>query len=463
MKKIIFAIIAAVSLLSSVQLFAQTLPRRGSFGVGVKPLDEATAAANRLKTGDGLLVTLVTPDSTVAALGLKAGDIIVSVDGRGFSSVQDFVAFARTKNEGDSAEFVFLSNGEKFVKKGSVKGRPRENSDNAEVRYDAVEMALGTLRTITYVPKGKTGRLPAVFYIQGLPCQSQEMGPNSKDPRKMAFEDWVRGGFVVFRVERPNLGDSRTTKDCRDIDFDEEVAVNVAGYKKLLGYDFVDPDNVFFFGHSMGSWTAPFIARTRQPRGIITYGSGVRSWFEYFIDAARIQAVYAGATHVEAEKEARRMIPFYYEWLEAGKSPDEMRKNPALREIVDEAGNFDGDYFQGREAGRSAHYFYTMSKQMTAEAWSRISCKVLSAYGEFDVQALNSRDAETIAAIVNEAHPGSAEYLLIPKTEHIFAKATSYKQVMELYKTGKYWPYAAENYNPEFGRITVEWMKKTMK
>lgn len=462
MKKIVASFVFLITFLICVSTSAQTLPRKAWFGVGVAPLDEASATANKLSIGEGLRVLTVVPNATAEALGIKAGDIIISINGKSFAATQDFVAFVATKSEGDPLEANIVSNGEKIVKKGIAKGRAKETSDNAEVKYDAVEMPLGILRTITYIPKNKTGKIPAVFYIQGFPCESQEMGATPKDPRKMAFEDWAKAGFVVFRVERPNLGDSRTSKDCRDIDFNEEIAVNKAGYKKLLGYDFVDPENIFFFGHSMGAYTAPFIAQMKQPKGIMVYGSGVRSWFEYFIDLMRIQPTYLGATHVNTEKTTRNVISFLYEWLELGKSPDELRKNPQFKEIMDlPTGEFkfNGNYFNGR----SANFWHTMNKQMTAEAWSKVTAKVLSAHGEFDVQAVNSRDAQLIASIVNEAHPGNGEFILVPKTEHVFMKTDSYRQIFEIIASGKYLEYGQNNYNPEIGRITTEWMQKSMK
>jgi hypothetical protein len=430
-------------------------------GVSAQPLDEAKAKANNLKQGEGLFVMAVTPTGTFETIGVKAGDVILSINQKPINSSAELIAMAQSLNEGSPIEVNLISNGEKVTKKGNTKAKPKEVSDNADVIYDVAEMNLGKLRTITYKPKNKSGKLPSVFYIQGLPCQSQELTAN--DPRRQAFEDWVKAGFVVFRVERPNLGDSVTTKDCRDIDFNEEIETNKAGYKKLLSYDFVDNDNVFFFGHSMGGWTAPIIAQMKQPKGIIVYGTGVVSWFEYFIHLFRIQSTLGGGTHVEAEQKTRTMIPMLYAWLEEGKSAEEMRKNPMLKPIVDEPGMFEGEYFQGKAFGRSARFFHTMSKQNLAEAWSKVNCKVLAMYGEFDVQALNADDAITIAEIVNQSKPGNGEFMLLPKTEHIFAKVDSYKQTAELYATNKFFQYATQNYNPEFSKATNDWMLKAMK
>lgn len=465
MKKFLIGFFAAglvlIAFSSLVTTFGQDLPRRGWLGVGIKPVDEAAATANKIPLGSGLVVTTVAPKSTAEALGIKTGDVILSANGKTLSKVEELVELAKNSNAGDAVEMSVASGGVTTTKKGKMTGRPLENSPNADVKYDWVEMPLGKLRTITYIPKGKTGKLPVVFYVQGFPCESQEVGPDSKDPRKQAWEDWAKAGFVVFRVERPNLGDSRTTKDCRDITFAEEIAVNKAGYGKLLSYDFVDKDNVFMFGHSMGAFTAPIIAEMHQPQGIITYGSGVRSWFEYFLDILRIQTVYAGAKHVEAEAETRDSISFVYEWLELGKSADELRKNPKFRDIMDgKAGSFpfQGNYF----SGRSVEYWHTMNMSRTGAYWGKVTGKVLSMHGEFDVQALNARDAKTIADMVNESHPGNAEFVLLPNTEHVFMKVDSFKKFYELYRSGQYLQYGAENYNPEVGSITVSWMKKVM-
>lgn len=452
--------IIIIGLSQCIQTFGQTLPRKGWLGVAAQPVDEAKAKASGIKIGEGLVTTLIVPGGTFDAIGVRVGNIVLSINSRPLNAPADLLASAAALNENSPIEVALVSGTEKLVKKGTVKGKLKETSEVADVNYDAVKMSLGTLRTITYIPKTRKAKMPAVFYIQGLPCQSHEIG--AKDPRKMVFEDWVKAGFVVFRVERPNIGDSVATKDCRDIDFNEEIDVNKAGYKKLLEYDFVDTDNIFFFGHSMGGWTAPIIAQMKQPKGIIVYGTGVVSWFEYFIHLYRIQNTYGGESHVAAEQRTRQMIPFLYEWLEAGKSPDEMRKNPAFKKIMDEPGSFEGDYFQGKAYGRSARFFHTMSKQNLVEAWSKVTSNVFAMYGEFDVQALNANDAELIADIVNESHPGNGEFKLVPNTEHIFAKVTSYRQTAELYGTGKFFEYATQNYNPETARLTNVWMRKVM-
>ena len=104
-----------------------------------------------------------------------------------------------------------------------------------------------------------------------------------------------------------------------------------------------------------------------------------------------------------------------------------------------------------------------MNKKRLSEAWSKVTGKVLSVYAEFDVQAINSTDAENIAKVVNENHPGNGEFLLLPKTEHIFLKADSYQEVAQLSASGQLGQAINERYNPEVGIKTVEWFEKVRK
>lgn len=447
--------IAVFIVCSALPGFAQTLPRKAMFGVTARAVDEGTAAASGLAKGEGLLVSAVVPDSTFASIGVKPGDLILSIDNKPINSPEALITSAQTFTEGDRIIVGLISEGKRVTREATARPRPKETSEFGEPVYDAVSIGSGTLRTITHVPKNRTGKVPAIMYIQGFPCTSQEFAPNSTNAIKRAIDDWVKAGYAVFRVERPNMGDSRNTKDCRDINFDEELEVNIAGYKKLMAYDFVDTSNVFFFGHSMGSVTAPYLAQVLQPKGIIVYGVVLRSWFEYFVDLHRIQPTYFGASRVEAEARSRELLPLYFEWLENGKSPAELKQNPKFKAILDGPNelNNSGDYFHGR------HYkfWYTMNQRRLGEAWSKVKCPVLAIYGEFDVQALNSQGAQEIAAAVNEANPGKGEFMLIPGVEHVFTKASSYREVGGIIASGKLGQHMNENYHPVIGQKTIEW------
>ncbi|WP_263533270.1 PDZ domain-containing protein [Paucibacter sp. TC2R-5] len=445
---------------------AGELSRKGVLGVGAKALDDLTAKTLGVNVGDGLLITLVLAGSSADQMGFKVGDLLLSLNGHKFARFEDLAAFTRNLREGSPLEALTLSaSGERQMRQGLAQGRPLETSEYAQVRYGAAPVSLGTLRTISHIPKSganKSGKLPTIFWLQGYSCDSQEYPPNSTHAGKRLIDDWTRAGYAVFRVERPNIGDSRASKDCRDIDYEEELALHQQVYRQLLKQDFVDPAQIFFFGHSMGSVTAPLLAQVHQPKGIMVYGVVMRSWLEYFIDHARIQSTYTGSSHVEAEAKLRAMLPVYYGWLEQGQSPQQLKaQNLGWRQLLEAGGNdiSDGDYMYGR----NYKFWQQMNQRPMAAAWSQVSGKVLAMYGEFDLQALHDRDAKSIAAVVNESHPGQGSYLLVPGTEHAFIKVGSYQEAAALAEPGKMLPALQERYNPELGRLTVEWLAAAVK
>nr|WP_315472774.1 PDZ domain-containing protein [uncultured Undibacterium sp.] len=454
MKSAIFLLLLSIS---SFSVQAQNLQRKVMFGVGTKSIDAEIAKEKGITNQEALQVTLVVDNSTAAAIGLKVGDLITHVNQQRFHSPEQLIHYVRGLGAGDSIEIGVISNGVSSNRRGIAKGRPIETSEYGEVRYDAVSYELGLLRSIVHIPKNKSGKIPTIFYLQGYPCASQESTPNSKAAGKRLIDDWVKAGYVVYRVERPNMGDSRTSKDCRDTNYEEELASNIAAYKQMLAYDFVDRNNIFLFGHSLGSVTAPLLAPIHQPKGIMVYGVVMRSWFEYFLDINRLQTLHFGDSHLEAERNTRRAIPFFYEWLENGKNPADLAKLATFKELFKDGGkslNVDGDYVFGRHYS----FWHTMNKKHLAEAWSKVTGKVLSIYGEFDVQAINPNDAKAIAAVVNETHPGNGEFLLLPKTDHGLLNAASYQETIASNKSTL--PHETENYNPAVGVSTLRWLKK---
>jgi len=62
--------------------------RRGSLGVEVQDLDEGLREALGVESTQGAVITRLSEDSALLAAGLKAGDVIVSVDGRPVENAQ---------------------------------------------------------------------------------------------------------------------------------------------------------------------------------------------------------------------------------------------------------------------------------------------------------------------------------------------------------------------------------------
>ncbi|MEM8659795.1 MAG: MerR family transcriptional regulator [Pseudomonadota bacterium] len=79
------------------------------------------------------------------------------------------------------------------------------------------------------------------------------------------LQDWIddagleHGGLAKVRVERAGSGDSEGPP-CSKLDYDTEVAHYIAVFTKLLNNPLLNSEEVFVFGSSLGSTTAPLVA-----------------------------------------------------------------------------------------------------------------------------------------------------------------------------------------------------------
>jgi len=84
-----FAIPASMAKRVSAQLLENGKVTRGYLGVVLQPLTEELAASFGAEGKKGALVSEVAPDSPAAKAGLKAGDIVLEVDGRAVDGPSD--------------------------------------------------------------------------------------------------------------------------------------------------------------------------------------------------------------------------------------------------------------------------------------------------------------------------------------------------------------------------------------
>ena len=392
---------------------------------------------------------------------MQEGDLIIKINQQPVNSIQEVVASAQQFRENDPVEIEIVRNNKTEVIKGKAVPKPKEVSENAEVIYGQVAYEGGLLRLIIHKPKDGNN-VPTVFYLQGFDCGSIDHYYSSETQIRKLVDGWVNSGFAVFRVEKPGVGDSQGTKNCNDLNYDEEMAAFHSAYKALENYDFVDNKNIFLFGHSLGGLAAPQLAVKYQPKGVIVYGTVLKSWFEYMVDIMREQAEIQGDDFVAIDKNTRAMIPFLYNLLVLQQSPVEMKRDPSLKKLLDEGAlSFSGDnYFFTR------HYTFWqgLQKLNLTKDWKEAGVHTLAIYGEHDIQAISSESAETIAKIVNTYHPGKGTFVFLPGTEHGFIKVPSMKVYREMLDNGKFnSQYQAANFNYEIVDLTSKWIAEKVK
>ena len=212
--------------------------------------------------------------------------------------------------------------GKEQVLEAKAVGRPLETSEISEVIYDEIPFQVGTLRSIINKPN-KGGKLPAILFIPGYPCASYD-NMNPIHPYRKLIDAFIEKGYVVMRVEKPGVGDGEFPIPCDQIDIATENAAFEAGYQALKKYSFVDTENIFIFGHSLGGLTAPIVASKVNPKGVIVYGTAYEPWWEYLMRMLRMQNPLFGVDFVENEKDMRLYHHLLYRQYVLKQSPKEL-------------------------------------------------------------------------------------------------------------------------------------------
>ncbi|MEM7658387.1 MAG: PDZ domain-containing protein, partial [Bacteroidota bacterium] len=173
-------------LLSITFLSAQHLSRKGMLGVVPQALTEDQAKAYGLKKPKGALINQVFPDHSAALMGLQAGDILVEVNQQVIRQPQDLYGVSQQLRSGDELTIQYVRDGQRLTATGTATPRPQETSAYATVVYDEVPFEGGHLRSIVHQPTSE-GKHPAVYFIQGFPCQTME-AVNPQHPVKQLLE-----------------------------------------------------------------------------------------------------------------------------------------------------------------------------------------------------------------------------------------------------------------------------------
>lgn len=419
---------------------AAGLARHGTLGVPLRAIPEETRTKLKLGPQEALLV----PN---AANGLLANDIVVAVAGRRFKSFAEYGDLMRAETAGEKAHLTLLRDGKEVEVDVKVQPRPVDNTATYETIYDDVLSNGNRIRTFVTKPK-TAGKHPVLFWIQGINTGSVDFplsAANYIAPVLKAFAD----EYVTVRVEKSGVGDSEGGP-ARLVGFDEELDIYRQALKSLDKYDFIDRTNVFIFGHSMGGCHAPLICSETPVKGIITYGTVSNSWLEWEIRNPRIAEPLAGKASGEVDKEVRQITQFYNYIYNEKRSIDWIKTNhPELKSFAEDQspdGVMLGD--------RTIKYMQEVNDKNFCEAWGKLgNTKVLALFGENDWISLRE-DQTQVADSVNAAKPGSAEFHVVPGSDHIFSKCTSMQDSFNRF--GK----PGTEFNPEIVKSMKDWLAK---
>jgi pimeloyl-ACP methyl ester carboxylesterase len=451
---------AGLVLVSATQSPAQLLPRKGSLGVSFyqNPPDSVTRS---LQYKEGAIVQIIHPNTTAAAIGLKAHDIITRVNNSTVSTPAQLLAVARTLRENETINVSVVRQQAVVQLSGKVVARPKETSATAQVVYGQFAYQQGMVRTIYKAPNNKTP-LGTIYFLQGLPCYSMD-NFTPLDKTKQAIDAMVENGFAVYRIEKADMGDNINMPPCETMGFNEELKMYIAGYQHLLTLPGVDTSKLILFGHSMGGVTAPLIAEKFNPKAVVVYGTVFKPWMQYLMDACLLQPQLYGEDSLLLQQQLDAAKPYIYEYFNTAKTVEEICQTKAGREAMQLIMSYNPQTKLGA-SGRAALVHKELNQHNLTDAWARTNAHVLAIYGECDIAAINPTDTKALIAHVNNIHPGKGYFWLAPRTTHTFEEIGTMPEFIEWQKDlPAYYNYAAGKFNPKVFTYACDWMKEVLR
>ena len=289
--------------------------------------------------------------------------------------------------------------------------RTREHFENAEVIYDWVANKRGDkLRTFITRPKNAGAKVPAIFIVGWLSCDSMEYAKGETDgfgALMLRLAD--QSGYATVRMDKPGVGES--TGNCAHADFKSELEGWQAAFDSLSKYDFIDLDSVFVLGLSNGGGFSPLVAGQHPVRGYIPTSSWGRTWYEHMLEHERRRITNAANSAAEVNLQVKIFTEFYNLYLIQRITPGEIiAKHPKWKSVwYDQP---DGQY------GRPAAFYQQLQDLNLGEVWEKVNSPVLVIYGAADA-IMSHADAAAISDTVNRAHPGWAQFLEIEGMDHL--------------------------------------------
>lgn len=406
-------------------------------GIRMEPVTEDVQRVMKLPAVKGVLIQQVIAGSTAEAAGLQRGDVLLELGGREVNSPDEAVRMVGAYRAGQSLQYKLLRAGKTLVQQTTIQGLPSESYPDLEVTYSSVKAGDAQLRTMVTKPKNRGGNLPALLFIQGIGCYAMDTPFDTLRTETQLINYIARQGFIVMRVDKSGLGDSRGAP-CETIDFYTELEGYRQAYAALRAVPDVDASNCFLFGHSMGGLMAPLVAKDHPVKGIAVYGTIGVNFMEYFTNTRRTIAQALELDAAESDLYVKRESACAAMLLNARLSREEAIK---LDEVC--AGVYDILLL------RSDAYWRQLYDLNIPALWQAYDGKTLAVWGSTDYISAR-REHEMIAETVNGSHPGNGTFMEIPNTNHGMYLAATF-------------PEARNNpgpFNPKVAEGIADWLKK---
>jgi len=292
-----------------------------------------------------------------------------------------------------------------------------EHFRNADVLYDWVINNKGEkLRTFVTRPRNATGKVPVIFLVGWLSCDSMEYPEGETDGFGALMLRLIeQSGYATVRMDKPGVGESEGT--CGKADFQSELEGWRAAFASMSIYEFIDTDRVFVLGMSNGGGFSPLVAQgnvaqANKVRGYIAASTWGRTWYEHMIENERRRLAGENKSPAEVNEGVKAFIQFYDFYLNQKMTPGQViAAHPEWKSLWYDAP--DGQY------GRPAAFYQQLQALNLGQVWQDVRAPVLVVYGTADT-IMSRADSDAISETVNHVRPGTARNYVVDRMDHLF-------------------------------------------
>lgn len=418
---------------------SKELRRRAFMGISMENLTDDLKKMTNYTGKYGAYINRVVPGSTAESIGLKKGDIIISINSIPVNSGAEAVSIVGRSRGGDKFEYEIFRGGNVLKGNSQFKSYPVESFDDLTVDYTQASTNTG-LQRIILTKKKNAGKQPLIIFIGGIGCYALDFPLDTSVSEVQVINLLARNGFSAARIDKPGMGDNagQSSKACNEIGFHEEVTGYVQCINALKKRADVDSNRVFIIGHSMGGVMAPLIARQTAIKGIIAYGTIGSNFLEYLIKTRRTIAQAYNWTADETDayiKDVCECSTWYF--------ADKLSTEEATKKKKDCAEYLSVFDFRARVYNDELYAI-----NIPAE-WMKFKGKALLMWGAADFVAAED-DHRIIVDALNRERAGSAEFMKVPAASHGMQTAGDFPTART----------SPGPYNKQCGDAMLTWLNK---
>jgi pimeloyl-ACP methyl ester carboxylesterase len=298
-------------------------------------------------------------------------------------------------------------------------------------------------------PSGVQGKLPVIFQVGWLSCDTVEIPAAGPDDgfKHLFFDLASRSGYATVRLEKPGVSGAPGPK-CSELDFNTELAAYKGALSSLGSIEFVDPSNVTVLGFSNGGGVAPLLlagaSKNVRVQTFVVMSGWYKTWLEHMLELERRRMKLSGVSETEINARMKKYSTFYDQYLNGKKTPGQViAASPSLKEIWSDQPE--------HQYGRPASFYHQLQELNLADAWQKVDVPVLAVHPQFDwIMSLD--DYKLMAEALNSRKPGSVEFIDWPRIDHILM-AHDTPQLA-------FGDDPAARYDPALSAHVLNWLKK---